>query len=204
LVADPERHFIALLSAHIVLGKLKGLSEACVLETFAAARLGVPVQKMVIVGWRDLLALARRARATPPELKKLATIERRGPDGLVGLYKWQLGQQGSESRNINAFRPYVDNWRHKLNIIRKKPSTDADLIWLDRMTAAWILCLRGEIARARHVELLTSLMGEKAHFEAVMWPVLRGCASQRMAGLKQLDASPEYLVNLIRRVVPEK
>jgi hypothetical protein len=79
LATDPERYFIALLSAHIVLGKLKGLSETCVLESFAGARLGTPVQEIDFrnglgekIGWSDVLALAR-----PANRKALATFRRK-------------------------------------------------------------------------------------------------------------------------------
>jgi hypothetical protein len=180
-----------------------------VLENFAAARLGMLVQEMDFenglgkrIGWSDVLALARRAGATPQQLAKLATIERRGPGGLVGLYRWKLGQHGSESRNRNVFRPFVDNWRHKLNIIRKNPSKIDDLMWLDRMTAAWRVCLSGQIDGEKAAEAAAAICGEREHFDAVMRPVLREHARQRIAGLKQVEASPEYFTNLIGRTVP--
>ena len=153
----------------------------------------------------DLVELALASQSCGPrERRKLAVIERRGADGLVVLPAWKRGKSGYEWRNMNAFRPLADNWRRKLNVIRGKPPSDPDWMWLDRMTAAWRICLTGQIALARMAELLASLMGEKEHFDAVMRPVLRERASQRMTGLKQVDASPDFLRILIRETLQER
>lgn len=200
LSSDPERNFLALLSAHIEI-RTPGVSESLVLETFAAARYGDPVEPEDLT---DLINVALTSPTCgPQERRKLAAIERRGTDGLVGLRAWKRGKKGSEWHNMNAFRPLADNWRRKLNVIRGKPPSDPDWMWLDRMTAAWRICLTGQIAYARITELLTSLMGEKEHFDAVMRPVLRKRASQRMAALKQADASPDFLRILIRETLRE-
>ena len=216
LSRHPDRYFYALVSAFLE-GRPPGVSELRVLESSVGALRGVPVHEMEFknqlgerIGWGKVLASARDARdsrnskATPQQLKKLATIERRGPDGLVGLYKWGLGQPGSESRNINAFRPFVDNCRHKLKIIGKKPPTDADWMWLDRMTAAWRICLRGEIELAKAAEGAAWLVGEREYFETDMVPVLAERAAQRQKGIKVAEYPPEYFVNLIRQTVREK
>jgi hypothetical protein len=196
LSRDPERYFLALLSAHIEIGRLSGISECRVLDSFAGAREGEPIEQ------EDLNCLIQLALTDqscgPRERRKLAVIERRGADGLVGLPKWKQGKKGSEWHSMNAFRPLADSYRRKLNVIRVKPPSDPDWMWLDRMTAAWRICLTGQIASARMAELLTSLLGENEHFDAVMRPVLRVRASQRMAGLKQAEASPDFLRNLIR------
>jgi hypothetical protein len=198
LSRDPERYFLALLSAHIET-RARGVSESLVLETFAAARYGEPIEQQDLT---DLLNLALISPSCgPQERRKLAAIDRRGADALVGLRAWKRGKRGSEWHSMNTFRPFADNWRRKLNVIRGKSPSDPDRIWLDRMTTAWRICLTGQIEYKGIAELLTSLTGEKKHFDAVMWPVLRERASQRMAGLKRVDASPDFLRNLIRETL---
>jgi hypothetical protein len=211
LFRDPERYFLALLSAHIEIGKQMGVAESRVLKSFAAAQHGEPLEKMEFehrgnrIGLTDVLNMARASPTCGPrEGRMIAAIERPGADVFVALRAWKRGKKGSEWHNMNAFRPLADNWRRKLNVTRAKPPSDPDWMWLDRMTAAWRVCLSGQIALARVAELLASVCGEREHFDAVMRPALAELASQRMAGLKQEDRSPDFLLNLIRETLRER
>jgi hypothetical protein len=178
---------------------MPGVSESLVLETFAAARYGEPIEQGDLT---DLINLALTSPSCRPrERKKLAAIERRGADALVGLRTWKRGKRGSEWHSMNAFRPLADNWRRKLNVIRGKPPSDPDSMWLDRMTAAWCVCLTGQITLENAAELSATICGERGHFDSVMRPVFRERARQRMAGLKEVDASPDFLLNLIRETL---
>jgi hypothetical protein len=208
LARDSERYFLALVSAHIELGKLKGLVEGYVLEKFVAARYGEAVAKMEIeyrgkrIGLTDLLSMARASpNCGPRELRKLEDIERRGADGLVGLPEWKRGRKGSESRNTNVFRPIADALRHKLHGIRTKPRGDPDKRWLQAMTLAWCPCLCGEqedVARARR---LVDCVGEREYFETKMLPLMAERAAEREPGSRTTESPPEYLANLIRRTI---
>lgn len=177
---DPERHRLAILSAHVEIGKLSGVSEGRVLTTFAAFMFGHPIQ-------------------TP---ENLSNMERTGTY-LVGMPRWLRGGVSSSWRGRNSFRPLADNWRRKLSRIRAMPSTDPDWKWLRAMTLAWRTCLWGEIRHARQAEFLAASVGETEFFDAKMRPVLEERAEQRKAGMTRAEVSPEFMINLIRTTANE-
>ena len=129
LSGDPERYFLALLSAHIEIGKLSGVSEGRVLTTFAGFVFGQPIQ-------------------TP---ENLSNMERTGTY-QVGMRRWLWGEESAVWRGKTTFRPPADNLGRKLRRIRAKPSSHPDWVWLRAMTLAWRDCLLGELRPTRSGE----------------------------------------------------
>jgi hypothetical protein len=180
LSRDPERYFLALLSAYIEIGRLSGVSEGRVLTTFAGFVFGHPVQ-------------------TP---ENLSDMERTGTY-QVGMLHWLLGGESEEWRGRNSFRPIADNWRRKLSRIRTKPKGNPDKRWLQAMTLAWCPCLCGEQEDEGRAAYFAAFAGEKKYFKARMHPVLAESAAERKAGATSWEVSPEFMINLIRTTLTD-
>jgi hypothetical protein len=175
LSRDPERYYLALLSAHIEIGRLSGVSEGLVLTTFAGFAFGRPVQ-------------------TP---ENLSNMERTG-NYYVGMSGWLRGGESGAWRGRNSFRPLADNWRRKLSRIRTKPKGNPDKRWLQAMTLAWCPCLCGEQEDEGRAAYFAASAGEKEYFEATMRPIMNERWAQREAGVKRAEVSPEFMIHLIR------
>jgi hypothetical protein len=179
LSCDPERYFLALLSAHIEIGKLSGVSEGRVSTTFAGFVFGRPVH-------------------TP---ENVSDMERTGRY-QVGM-RWLQGVESEEWRGMNSFRPIAETLMRKLRRIRAKPSSHPDWKWLRAMTLAWRTCLWGELRHLRQAGFLAASVGEAEYFNATMRPLLAERAAQRKAGATRSEVSPEFMTNLIRTTVTD-
>ena len=176
LSRDPERYFLALLSAHIEIGKLSGVSEGRVSTTFAGFAFGHPVQ-------------------APENLSNMESTRRYD----VGMPRWLLGRESKEWWGKNPFRPIADSWRRKLRGVRGKLPSDPDWNWLRAMTLAWRTCLWGELRHAGQAAFLAASVGQEEYFKARMQPVLEHrAAAERKAGATRYEVSPEFMINLIR------
>ena len=174
LVRDPERYRFAFISAHIELGKLRGLTEIRVLMTFAGVLHGEPYQ--------------------PPE--NLALVEREGV--RVQLASPRADPESPVWRERNVFRPRAELLRRKFQHIRARPLGDPDRQWLDAMTETWCICLRGEHEREGRASLLAASVGEQDYFEATMRPELAKRSAERKAGARTSDTTPDFLIRMCR------